>query len=316
MSRKLLFLFAFGVLFLGLVSPIFALEKVKLGTAVRMGPEYLIVSAAEEKGFWKENALEIEWVPFAGTAPLFVAVAAGSINIGMGAPSGPMVTAERGVPVFMVAESISSRPWHLMVRTDSPYRDLRDLKGARVGVTTLGGITHVFGRIMFKAQGVEKDVRFVGAGGVREALAGLRVGAFEALVTGIDAAAALKLEGVIRDIASTADYLPKPWFDQAVFARKDFARTQPEVTRKLVKAVLQSIEFGRKNPLWATEKLKSSMGYSEQAANLVYNDIKFSITGKLDRKAVENVRRLFIEYGIISEKVPAVDELFTNEYVS
>lgn len=329
MDRKSFFFLMLVILFFVLVSPTFlpilpmfgreqasALEKVKLGGSVKMAPEYYLPAlTAEERGFWKENGLEVEWVPFAGGAPQMRAVAAGALKLGMATSAATMTAAGGGLPVLMASELISSQAFNIWVRADSPYQHPRDLKGARVGVTALGAITHAFGRIILAAHGIEKDVRFVGAGGVRENVAGIRAGAFEAMITSFGTVVDLKIGGILREIATAGDYLPKPWFEQVVFAQKEFAQGKPDVVKKMLKATLQSLDFLRKNPRWAMDKIKSFQGLSEEAAKLVFDDTKFTITGKLDRKAVENMRRLFIEYGIITEKAPAVDELFTNEYL-
>ena len=317
MVRRLWFFLFLPGLLTGLVSGSFALEKVKLGSAVKMVPEYYLpVLTAEERGFWKENGLDVEWVPFASATAQVSAIAAGAIGIGIVGPDSPLAAAERGLPVVMVSELVPSYPFGLWVRADSPYRHVRDLKGARIGATALGATTHIMGRLIAAAQGMEKEVRFVGAGGVPQMVAGLRAGALEGVITRIGAIVDLKLAGQARELASASDYLPKPWTDTIIFSRKDFAQNKPDVVRKILRAALQASDYMRKNPRGTMDKMKSFQGLSEGAAKIIYDAIPFTITGKLDRKAVENVRRLLIEYGLLSEKVPAVDELFTNEYLS
>lgn len=315
MARKLLFcLWAF--LIIGQASGIFALEKVKLGSAVRMDRVYYLTAlTGQEKGFWKNNGLDVEWVPFAGNTPLNRAVAAKAISIGLTASSGPLPLADSGVPVVMVAGLVTKPAFGLWVRADSLYRHPRDLKGARIGVTGLGAPTHMAGRLIVKAHGVEKDVRFVGAGGVREYIAALRTDAVQAVVSRFSTQVRLMLEGVTRELASTADYLPKPWLEDVIFVHKDFARSEQEVLRRLLKAVPQITDFIRKNPRWTMDKMKSFEGLPEEAAKVLYDDLELTITGRIEHQAVENVRRVFIEYGIISEKAPPATELYTNEYL-
>lgn len=317
MGKKIFLFLSLTVLFIGLVAPTLALEKVKLGTSVKMHPPYYLPAlAAEEKGFWRDNGLEMEWVPFAGGTPHMHAVAAGATDINMAASDLPMLSGERGLPVVMVAEFIGSEPFFIWVKADSPYRQVRDLKAARIGVTTMGGLAHIYARIIVAALGVEKDVRFVGAGGIPQQVAGIRVGAFEATSLPLATIVDLKWGGIVREIASTADHLPKPWFERVIVIRKDFGRSKPDLVKRGIKATLQSIDFIRKNPRWAIDKMKSFGGLSEGGAKLVYDNLSFTTTGRLDRKAVENVRRVYLEYGIITEKAPAVDDLFTNEYLS
>lgn len=316
MKRNFFFSLLLIALLVGPPSTVFPLEKVKLGTAIKVDLLlYLPVLTGEEKGFWKENGLDVEWVPFAGTAPQMRAVAAGAINIGLSPIDGPLAAAEKGLPVMIVAEEVPSAPFSLVVRADSPYRHPRDLNGARIGVTTLGATTHAFGRIMLRAHGLEKDVRFVGAGGSPAMVAGLKAGAFDAIVSSLRTVVPMKVRGMVLLIASAGDYLPRPWVDFVTFARKDFIRSKPDVVRRLLKALLQSTHFIRENPRWALDKIKGFQDYSEEEARLAYSDLHFTISGRLDRKAIENVRKVFIDYGVISENTPPVDELFTNDYL-
>lgn len=317
MRKKLLSFVLSWVLSFVLLSSGFGLEKVKVSTSVKFVPSYYLpMEAAEEKGFWKENGLEVEWVPFAGTAAQYVAVAAGASNIGLSTWEAPMVAAERGVPVMIVGEALSLTPWSVWVKADSPYRHPRDLKGARIGVPRLGGTSHMFGRIVARAHEIEKDVRFIGAGGMPEVIAGIKAGSLDGLVEPIVITVGLKLEGVIREIASLADYLPRPWKDGIiVFARTDLARSSPDTVRRVIKATLQASDFLSKNPSWAVGNIKKNQRFSGEAAKVVYDAHRFSATGKIDRRWVDNLRTTFIEYGILTEKVPAVDALFSNNYI-
>lgn len=318
MCRKLLFLLMMTFFSFGLVFAALAADKVALSTAVKVYPGYYLpVLAAEEKGFWKDNGLEVEWVPFPGTAAQFVAVAARASNIGLTPSDGAPVAAERGSPVFMVAELIPREPFLVWVKADSPYRHPRDLKGTKFGTPRLGGTSHAFGRIVARAYGIEKDMRFIGAGGLPEMYAALRAGALDVIAQPISLTVGMKMAGIIREIGSMADYLPKPWLEHVIFARKDYARSNPDLVRRTIKATLQATDFMKKDSRWTIDKMKSLSGYSEAAAKAVYDDLEFTTTGRLERKAVENIRTIFIEYGILTkDKAPAVDDLFTNEYVS
>src|SRR3972149_933258 len=90
---------------LGVGNYSWAIEKIKFGTPVKGSPSnYLPVVAAEDKGYWKENGLEAEWWPFTGASPLFQAVTAGSVLVGLAPAISVIQTQARGVPVLMVAK--------------------------------------------------------------------------------------------------------------------------------------------------------------------------------------------------------------------
>lgn len=316
MAKKTLFPIFLVGLFITLVSSTFALEKVKLGSSFKIAPVYyLLVLAAEEKGFWKDNGLDVEWVPFVATTPHVLALASGVVKIGISSAFPFPDAGERGLAVVMVGQYATFPAFDLWVRTDSPYRKVEDLQGGRIGIVKLGDPPHMYGRIITRAHGIEKNVRYVAVGGVLEQMAGLRAGAYEAMVQGFTAVAGLKVQGIIRQLAAGEDYLPKPWLGIVVVARIDFAKSQPDVVKKLLRAILQASSFVRTNPSWSVKKIMSLQSRSEQEATVLYDATRFTTTLEIDRKAVESFRKVHIEYGLMTEKAPKVDDLFTNEYL-
>src|SRR3989304_63448 len=93
------------IILLALGATVHPAEKLKFGTAIKEFPGfYLPIFTAAEKGFWKENNLEVEWIPFGGGAPQLAAVAAGEIMTGFTATSDVIQGASRGLPVLIVSE--------------------------------------------------------------------------------------------------------------------------------------------------------------------------------------------------------------------
>lgn len=290
-------------------------EKFKLGSSYKVFPGYhLPVLAAEEKGFWKQNGLEVEWVPFAGTTPAFQGIASGSVPIALIPAIGGLIAAAGGVPAMIVSD-LYTGGWFVWVRTDSRLKEMKDLKGAKIGVPRMGGAGHAYGQAVGKALGIEKELKFVGAGGFAEELAGLKAGAFDAVVEPMTEMITLKERGEVREIGNVLDFLPKKWLDHAVFAQKEFVKKNPDTVKRTIKAILQAIDFVDKNPRWSMDKMKAVAGYSEKGADTIYRQRGFSATGKIDREAVENLRNFGIDYGlVVKEKTPPTDELYTKEF--
>lgn len=61
-----------------------AAEKIKFSTPLKTVPHYALpMLAAEEKGIWKQEGLEGEWIPFCSGGSAHRAFAAGAIQIGI-----------------------------------------------------------------------------------------------------------------------------------------------------------------------------------------------------------------------------------------
>lgn len=295
-----------------------AAEKLKFGTGVRLSaPYYLTMLAAEEKGLWKENGLDAEWFPLRGAGDYTRAMAAGVIKVGASGAVMPIEVWPRGVRLAIVSD-LTRNPFVLWVRSDSRFREGNDLRGAKIGVSSLSGIVYVYAVSVTKALGLQKDVRFVGVGDLTTAMASLKTGAIDVAVYGIDQMADLKFKGEVRELVNASDYQPKEWVDLVIQAREDLVKSDPATVKRVVKAVLQSVDFVTKNPAWSVEKIKSTAGFSEGSAKLTFDFIRplFTRDGKIERKALENVINFLIEYDVLPrDKAPKVEDLYTGEFV-
>jgi NitT/TauT family transport system substrate-binding protein len=120
-------------------------EKVKIGhlAVVPSLPTYV----AMEKGFFAEQGLEVELIPFQSGTEIIDALVAGRIDANcMSAITGHWFAAQ-AVPdkfkIFLVyaADSTVDNTMVVVVKKDSPLKDLKGLKGKKVG--TFPGATSV-----------------------------------------------------------------------------------------------------------------------------------------------------------------------------
>jgi ABC-type nitrate/sulfonate/bicarbonate transport system substrate-binding protein len=169
---------------------------------------------------------------------------------------------------------------------------------------------------MTKGLGIDKDVKYIGTGGIVQVVAALRSGATDATVVGMfSIIAKLKLAGKVQALAGTRDYLPKPWVENVVEARKDFISNKPDTVRRAVKAFLQAIEFIKANPEWSAGKIKSFERLSDEQATYLYKFYDFTKDGKISRQAVENVRDFLVQSKLISANaIPRVDDVYTSRF--
>lgn len=313
--RKGWFFIALALFLLFSSDRLWAADKIRFGTAVKGSPLWnLPFLAAEENGFWKQNNLEVEWIAFTSSSPLARAVAAGSIDMGLDGTSGAVLAMAAGVPKLIVAEGGGKPGWIIWVRTDSPLKSPKELEGTRIGVVGLGGTAHAFGRVTVKALGL-KNVRFVGVGGARERTAALKTGSIDAAAGGYVSEIYLQIAGEIRALVDMGEHLPKEWSDHVITASKAFLGKNPDAVRRGIRGMLQANSFILKNPQWATERMKSYFGYTPEVSRAVYEALRFSTDGKIDRRAIQNVLSLMVEYELIAkEKALPAEKLYTAEF--
>lgn len=293
-----------------------AADKLNFGTPIKGSALYdLPLLAAEERGFWKQNDLQVEWFPFEAGAALHRAVAAVSVNIGMTGPLSIIQAVAAGVPEVIVADMRAREDMYFWVRSDSKIKSPKDLKGARVGVARFGGVAHAYGRVVAKLLGLEKDIKFVAIGGRAQQIAALKAGIDDAEIFSLIAFAPLKVTGEVREVVMVRDYLPKEWTDVVVFGRRDLTEKSPELVRRAVKAIVQAGDYVAKNPDWAKEKMKVSLGHAPEVAKLVYSELQYGKDGRISLTGLQNIVNFLIEYGIVpKEKMPSLDKLHTTAF--
>ena len=318
MSRQSSFLRAAGLVMLALVlvapAPPLAAEKVRIAIGLRGAPQYeLPMAAAQERAFWKEQNLEVEPLSFLGGGPLYRAMAAGHIEISLTQVGSFMEAATGGVPGVIVADMQTEFPFLIWVRPDSRIKKAEDLRGAKIGMAR--GAAHVNGLVIVRGLGIEKEVRFVAVGGTAERVAAAKAGAIDAFVQAFPPMAELVVKGEFRSVASAKPFLAKGATTAILVAHKDFARKNPETVKRAVKGMLAAVTFLQENRSWSVEKMRSALGYSAEAANLLFEQLSFGKDGKIDPRVVENARNFLIEYGIVPrEKVPPAGQLYTAEF--
>ena len=324
MNRNLNWTRAFQTGFLGIIIlftlayPAFGLEKIVVGTSLKTLPNMALpVLSAEEKGFWKEQGLDAEWIPFRGGSAMFRATAAGSVDMGIPGALSLFQAMAAKVPVILVADLKLKNNYYVWVRSDSRIRAPRDLKGAKIGVSRFGGEAHAYARWIAKALGMEKEIKLVAAGGFRAQLAGFKTSVTDAEMMTLYGMAPMKHKGEAREVVAVNDYLPREWLDLVVFARRELVDKKLPLVKAAVGAILKSTAFINSNPDWAIGKMQSFSRYSKEVAQVLYREVlKYGKDGRINRKAVENVRNFLIDFGIISaQKTPPVDELYTNSLV-
>jgi ABC-type nitrate/sulfonate/bicarbonate transport system substrate-binding protein len=101
---------------------------------------FLPLRIGVDRGAFKKEGLDVEVTDFGGGAKLQQAFAAGAVDVAVSAGT-DMAFIAKGAPVMAVA-NMGNRPMlGLVTAYDSPLKSADDLKGKKVGVTTVGSLT-------------------------------------------------------------------------------------------------------------------------------------------------------------------------------
>src|SRR6185503_2293947 len=185
------------------------LTRVRVGKAIDSSFLFAGLELGAKQGIWRAAGLDVQISSFRGDGQMQQALAAGSIDFGLG--SGPgMGYATKGVPARAVAV-LANRPSNmaLVVSKTSGITKIDDVKGKRLGVSTAGSLTDWLAR-NFAASRKWKpsDIEIVPMGEMRTRLAAMRSGELAGAVTSVEQAYEIQENGQGTVIATFAEVVP------------------------------------------------------------------------------------------------------------
>jgi NitT/TauT family transport system substrate-binding protein len=141
---------------------------VRVGTLKLVGGAPLFV--AQDRGYFRQEGVDARFVYFGAAAPVATAVVTGDIDVGATGITGTLFNLSAGgARIWLVADRGQERPGYplnAVVVSNATYdqgvRSLRDLRGKRLGLTTLGSTFHYqIGKLLERERLSEKDVELV-----------------------------------------------------------------------------------------------------------------------------------------------------------
>jgi len=291
-----------------------AQTSVKIGTAVLSdcalaGPFIVAV----EKGMFRTENLNVEFVPFRGGPNLVKAVIAGEILLGAAGSTDILVFREAGMPLKMVATHTEGN--HFTFNFAPDVQAIGDLKGKAIGVTSVGATTWVFARMVAKQQGwdPDKDVKIVGLGGLDAQIAALARKEIHAFVWG-DGGAVTQLAGKSK-VLMRMDKVTARWISQIQYASEDGIRKQGDDIRKVMKGLFAAIRFMNDQTADAAEIIAKKIGWSPEAvlgAHKISGSL-MSHDGTISLEALRSMQDTLLEHGVIKKRLP-IEEHVAREF--
>ena len=292
-----------------------AQPSVKIGSAV-LGDYALAgpVIVALEKGFFRQENVNVEFVPFRGGPDLLKAVLSGDVLIGVSGSTDILVFREAGSPIKMIATHTEGNHFTLNVAPD--VGQLADLKGKAIGITRAGSTTWIFARMLAREQGwdPDRDVKIVALGALDAQLAALSRKEIAAFVWG-DGGAVTEQQGKSKILMRLDRFTPQ-WISQIDYASEDAIRKDPETIKKGLRGIFRALRFMKEHPEDAAPLAAKRLGWTPEAvlrAHKVSSPL-FPFDGSISVQALGAMQGVLLEYGVIKKKLP-VEEHFTRDFI-
>ena len=248
--RSVLLAGAAAVLFPALVSAQ-ALEKKKVTIAVggKNLLYYLPLTVAEQKGFFKDEGLDVEIVDFAGGAKALQAVVGGSADVVSGAFEHNINMQAKGQPMraFVLQGRAPQIVLAVSTKTMPNFKSVADLKGKKIGVTAPGSSTNILCNFVLAKAGLRpSDVSYVGVGASQGAVAALRAGQIDAIsnldpvITILSRSNDIKIVSDTRDVAEADSIFGGPMPAATLYAPVGFIDKNPNTVQALTNAMVRA----------------------------------------------------------------------------
>jgi NitT/TauT family transport system substrate-binding protein len=293
-----------------------ALEKVRLGKAVPNSFAFGATEVGIEAKIFEAEGIEVEVTSFRGDAQLQQALAAGSLDVGLGSGPGLGFRA-KGAPAIGVA-AMYGPPANLalVLPFGSPIRTIADLKGKRIGVTTVGSLTDWLVRELSRQQGWGSDgIQILALGPMQARLAAIQRGELDGMV--IEAATGYELEeaGKAKNFLLFGD-IAKDFYTHVIFATDDLIEKRPDLLRRFLRGWFKTIAFMRANKDFAVASEAKTIEVKPSIAAKIYDAqiSGFSADGAWNPAAIDVIRHSLKELGILSV-VPEAKAIYNDQFV-
>jgi NitT/TauT family transport system substrate-binding protein len=287
----------------------FKVGSAVLGSYILAGP----IVVAAEKGFFREQGVNAEFIPFRGGPDLAKAVIAGEVLVGLTGSTDIIVFREAGMPIRMTATQGEGNDFVLVGPPDGVK--MTDLKGKAIGVTRVGAATWAFARMAAKAQGwdPDKDVKIVALGGLDAQVAALSRKEIAAYVWG-DYGASTEAQGRTK-LVFRLDSLTPRWISSIQYSSEEQIRKNAEPLRGATRAIFQAMRFMRTQPQEAGALIATKLNWTPEMAAAVHRAWTpyFPEDGRINIENLRAMQDTLLDAGSIKKRLP-LDEHYTNEF--
>jgi len=291
-------------------------ETLRVGKAGREAFSFVPVDVGAQTGIFKKHGINLEISSFAGEAKLQQGMAADAIDIALGS-SPALAFIVKGAPVKGIA-AMAGPPllFALMVRADDTVKTPDDLKGRKVGVSTVGSVTSWIVSEVSRQKGWGFDgITQVPLGNDATRIAALKTKSVDAAIVNLAVALNFVQRGDGRILLRFNDLL-KDFHAHVIYATDKVIAGKTKALRDFMQGWFETIAFMQKNKAETVRISKDIMGTDEKTTGDIYDELMpmFSSTGKFEPKALAVLSRSFVETKALPNE-PDMSKLYTEAFL-
>ena len=282
----------------------------------------LPVFVAQEKGYFSDEGLHVKLERFDTAQPLMNSLVAGNVQVAgytaLPITYNAMIRSKTNL-YFITAmiEDQQHRISYLIVPKDTPETfTISNLRGKKIGILPTVAYRAWIEEILRKNNVNPSEIEIVQIAPALSPSA-LQSGQVDALFTNDPAATTVLRQGIGKLLSNEVEvpkYLGEPFLFGSFNIRKDFADANPEITKRIIRALDKAVEFVNKNPAEAKQMMKKYLHESQQPYVDFYPDALYQPTYEVNPKDFQKVADQYLNIGIINKPLKVGNLIITEGF--
>jgi NitT/TauT family transport system substrate-binding protein len=272
-------------------------ETLRVGKAGRDAFSFVPADIGAQTGLFKKHGIDVTISSFSGDARVQQAMTADGIDIGLGSGPGLAFVVKGSLVKGIAAMADSPLTFALVVRNDDSIKTLDDLKGKKVGVSTVGSVTGWLVGETARQKGWGYDgMELTPVGDDASRVAAVKTKSIDGAVVNLAVAFNFVQRGDGRVLLVFGDLL-KDFHVHVIFATDRAIATRPEALRKFLAGWFETIAFMRKEKAKTIEIARHVMGTDEPTTARIYDAMMpiFNDDGRFKPKALAVLSRSYVD---------------------
>ena len=300
-------------LLLGSVQPGRATARIIVGVST-VNVAFLPIYLAQDKGFFKDEGLDVLVVMFNAGNTNLQALIGGDVQIMAGGVPETVLARASGVDIRNFWAISNMMPFQIY---GSPnFKSLKESKGKRFAISRFGSLSEFLTRASVRHFGVDpKDVTILQIGATPARFAALSSGAVDATVIWFPVTEKAKSMGF--NLLFDLKELFPDWTNVGFIARESWLAKEKEQTAKFLKAFQRGVKYTRENREDGIKALRKYVQMDTAQAAAGYDEYRdsFPLDGRIAEKGITVAIDQEVEAGRLKRKIPVsemVDYTFIN----
>ena len=245
---------------------------------------FMVPFVAKDRGLYARHGSDVELIQMRPNIAM-AALLGGDIHYAELIGS-VIRSAARGLPVRAISTGIKAPFFTIIAQTK--YRNIKELKGATIGLTSIGGTNHISTRMTLRHHGLDpdKDVKFLAIGDERLVYDAFKFGRIDSVALAPPFSLQLKREGY-PILANIADHVVIPFSGLGTTIER--IKSNRAQVKRLLRAEIEALGLIHSNPAATTDVIRRRFHMDDKLARESYDAVvnAFSRDGRVPLDGVD-----------------------------